>query len=131
MAYTAPTITASGGTFAQLQTYGLIGQIEALITANTGAGCSLTQGQINGIRRVMSPLMVSEGEKAGEHVNDWLRGDPITAADFQQLVLDKATVFAVIATALNEIGTLQAANAGTLGVSTSISGLQTPVRTWP
>ena len=131
MAYTAPTITPSGGTFAQLQSGGLPGQLELLITANTGAGCNLTQNQTNAIRRIFSPIMVSEGEKASEHVSDWLRGDPIAAADFQQLVLDKATVFAVVYTALNEIGALQAANAGTLGATTSIAGLQTPVRTWP
>ena len=131
MSYTAPTITASGGTFAALQAGGLKGQIEAIITANTGAGCSLTQGQINAIRRAMSPMLVSEGEKAAEHVSDWLQGDPIASADIAQTILDKATVFAVITTALNEIGALQAAHPGTLGSTTNMAGIVTPVRTWP
>lgn len=130
MSYTAPTITASGGTFAQLQSGGFPGQLELVIAANTGAGCSLTQGQINAIRRVYSPLMVSEGEKTSEHISDWVRGDPIASADIAQIILDKATVFAVVTTALNEIGVLQAANAGTLGTTTTPAGVPVPVRTW-
>jgi len=115
MAYTAPTITASGGTFAQLLTGGLKGQLELLIAANTGAGCFLTQGQINQARNLLAYREVSPPVRAAGHLDDWLHGDPVPTATFAQQVLDYATVFALLATALNEIGVLCDANPGTLG----------------
>jgi hypothetical protein len=110
MSYTGPTITASSGTFAQLKTGGLKQQLELLIAANSG----LTQGQINQIRALLKVDGVSPILRAAGHIDNWLHGDPVADATVAQQVLDYATVFATLATALNEVGTLLDANKGTV-----------------
>ena len=127
MSYTAPTITASSGTFAQLQTGGLPVQLELLITANSG----LSQFQINEIRGLLAHTIENTNHRAARVVHNFLAGRPVASATVTQQILDYATVFAVLSTALNEIGTLVDANAGTLGTTVSPAGIVTPVRTFP
>lgn len=127
MAYTAPTITASSGTFAQLQTGGLTNQLELLIAANSG----LSQAQINLVRAFAKPDMVKNYQRIAVHIDDFLHGDPVVYATFAASLLDYATAFTVLKTALDEIGTLAEANQGTLTTTSTPIGLPRPVRTFP
>ena len=71
MAYTSPTITASSGTFAQLQTGGLNKQLELLITANSG----FSQAQINEIRALVGHQIETPVHRAAQVVNASVSGE--------------------------------------------------------
>lgn len=127
MSYTAPTITASGGTWAEFKTYGFAGQIEAVIAAN-----SFNQAVINEIRAFRkgnSGLKIADINSA---MNNYLHGLPVATADINTQLLNHATAVAALLTAINEANTLIAANPGTLTttVNPALSGLQT-VRVLP
>lgn len=126
MSYTAPTITASSGTFAQLKLGGLSYQLDLIIATNAG----LTQAQKDLIHAFTKPDMVKVYQKAATTVDNFLRGDPIATATVATQILDLATAVTVLKTALDEIGTLVDANAGTLGYTTNAAGMPTPVRTF-
>jgi hypothetical protein len=125
VSYTAPTITASGGTFAQLQALGLSGWLDLLATAN-----SLTDAQRAELHR--SALSNQIFLRAAGAVTNYTSGAPVATADIAAELLDLATVFSVVATALNEIGTLIDANPGTLTNKViASSGMVVPTRTFP
>lgn len=105
MAYTSPTIAPSWTTFAQLQAGGFRKQLERLATANgfTLAVQSLILGRFDAIRTGITHT-----------VDAYLQGDPATINDLNAKLLNYATALKAIATAIDEINTLVAANPGTI-----------------
>jgi hypothetical protein len=109
LAYTPPAITASGTTFAQWQTFGLVGHLEKLIAANT-----FTANQVIGLRYAETGKLQIVFDNARNLIEGYLRGEPMDNATAAQKLLDRAVMFSALATLMNEAGTLMAANQGTL-----------------
>ena len=126
-AYTAPVVTASGGTFAQLQAGGLTGQVERMVTANGG----LTVRQVQLIRTFERGNGGEVFRAASKLIENYLRGDAMALADLQQDHLDVSWAFSVWKAAVDEIGTLIAANAGTLTTTATGIGDRKAIRTFP
>lgn len=106
--YTAPTITPSGASFAQLRSYGVPG-LAALIAALNGLS-SKTSSRINA-----GPAGASDCYRAlTTAVDNYLHGDPASQADVLAIVADCAAYFRAVADAADEAGGLIAANPGTL-----------------
>lgn len=105
MAYSSPTIAPSGSTFAQLQAGGFRKQLERLADANALPPPirSLILGRFDAIRTGIVHT-----------VDGYLRGDPAAIADINAKLLAYATALKAIATAIDEINTLVAANPGTI-----------------
>jgi hypothetical protein len=123
MSYVSPTITASGGTFAQLQAEGWAGHVERVIAANT-----FSQAQINFIRALVSGT--DNSARISTSISNWLSGKPIDPTEVSTRFLNHATVLKAILAALEEINVLAAANPGSLHrVAGNVSAPQT--RTWP
>jgi hypothetical protein len=124
MAYTAPTFTASGTTFAQLQAGGVSGQLERLITANAGEPLSFfrsaKQGNLQEVYRHVSKT-----------VTEFLRGQPVVVSALETDLKNAHATFLALATLCNEIGVLIDANQGTLGQKTTGIGILEQHRTWP
>ncbi len=127
MAYTAPSVTASSGTFAQLQAGGLAGQVELLITANSG----LTARQITLARAARAGQFEDTVRAGARLVDTFLRGDPIALAEAKQDLLDVAWAVSLLKAAVDEIGVLIDANAGTLTTKATGIGDRQGVRTFP
>ena len=126
MSYTPPTITASSTTFALLKAGGLFGHLERLIDAN-----SFTDGVKAEIRSAKSGGLDQILYEAQVHVEQYLRGAPISAAQLDSRLLDLATVFHAFQVLMDEAATLVAANHGTLRVRTANAGYAESYRTFP
>ena len=120
MSYTAPTISASGLTFSQLQNLRPQGHLEALIAAN-----SPSPFQAAAARAIVAAAPFQDFVGL---IREYLRGAPMTNADANQRLLDYAVAFSLIATLLNEEGVLIANNTGTVGL---VAGSNQQVRTFP
>ncbi len=107
MAYSAPVLTPSGTTWAQLQALGAQGlaqKIAAVNHCNPDVVSRLAGGKT--IAETFAAYMTMVGR--------YLAGDPVEATDFQARLLNVATVFHALAAACDEINTLIDANPGTL-----------------
>jgi hypothetical protein len=127
MSYTAPSITASGTTFAQMVSSGASGHLERIITAN-----SFSAEQIRLLRAVKVGRLDIIYQKLAQFIRTWDEGDPIantTAAKAR--LTDLHTVFAVLNTLCTEAGVLIDGNAGTLGTAATGIGGRIGHRTFP
>jgi len=123
MAYTSPTITPSGQTYAQLKARGFAGYVDGLIAAN-----SFNQSVINHIHGLVKQTDVGGIIRLEKLIDNWMSGYPIAASDLTQRVLDYTTAFKALLAALEEIAVLWDANQGTLTTSVDGAGMPVPKR---
>ena len=127
MAYTAPTVSASSQTHANLLARGVKGFVQALVaaqSAETAAQVTLTNQLLykNQIHLVI--------ERLEDIVEAYTHGDPLAIADVKAALVDLQFAYLAMATAIGEIGVLVDANVGTLTtVATGIG--RKSIRTFP
>lgn len=95
-------------------------------TANTTA---ITADQVDRIRRTMHGSTL---RRIQHDLGNWLSGLNIATADINQFLEDGGVALSILKTAIDEIGVLVVANAGTVASTTNAnSGLLETRRTWP
>jgi hypothetical protein len=107
MAAQGVPVTASGGTFAQLQSMGLWGWLDLLAQAN-GLPAA-TWGDLHRVALTDEVFL-----RAAGLASSFVRGDPVSVPALASEVADASLVFAVVARALNEAYALVNANPGSL-----------------
>ncbi len=120
MAYSAPVLTPSGTTWAQLQALGAQGLVQKIAAVNH---CNADiVSRLAGSKTIAATF-------AGyvTMVERYLAGDPVEATDFQARLLNVATVFRALASTCDEINTLINANPGTIKTVPQIGSIH-PVK---
>lgn len=126
MAYSAPSLSSSSQTFAQLQSRGFSGILDGVITAN-----SLTAFQASLARSLFIAAQAqSTGARLREVVDNFISGCPTAISEFDTELVDIAKAFAAVLQAINEIGALVDANQGYLDNQYPLSGVAHSVRFW-
>lgn len=128
MAYTAPVVTASTQTFANLQAAGFPAFIGGVQAAQTPGMSVNAVNLLHDLR--LQTLAARPYERASDLVDDFLHGRPVPVAQVKTLIFDLQYAYAVIAQALGEIGALVDANQGTLKFQAD-SLMGKSIRTFP
>lgn len=113
MAYSDPSVDASGQSFADLQSKGFAGYLAGLVAAQDPA-MSATAKQLTDQLLQPNQSQFPAG-RAKEIIDSFLHGDPVLVASLETEIFDLHYAFLAVATALGEIGDLVDANQGTLG----------------
>lgn len=132
MAYTSPTISASGATWADLKAGGLSGHLEKIIAANT-----LSAEATSYVRLVRERQIQRLFDRLQSQLDAFLGGDPVSPpdgsgnlVDLDGRLADFAAALKAFATAVDEIAALVDANPGTIGTAKNPAGEIVTRRTW-
>ena len=124
MAYTAPTISASGQTFADLQALGF-----APFAAGVAAANSATVAQTTLVNQMMvSNQRIWPVARAIDIVSNYLYGRSVAISEFESQLYDINFAVAIVNQALAEVGELMDANPGTIVDKYSPLGTVTATR---
>jgi hypothetical protein len=131
MAYTAPVVTASAQTHAQLLSRGLKGHVDGLITANAASSAPLPVQTLT--RQLMTPSQAEIPLKRLDQVlQTWQSGTPVAATEVTAQLKEFQAAYLLVATAVGEMAVLIDANPGTITPSAQVTAnFHGPRRTWP
>ena len=129
LAYTAPTATTGGCTFAQLQTGGYVGVVNAVAAAS-----SFTSAQLSAVNAALNH---PDAQAISATISSWLSGYPVDDFALVTTLQSAAATLRALAQAVDDAGNLVVAHPGTIGSNLSagppmLSASGYPVRrTWP